>query len=87
MLKGLLCSVALIGFVAASSAYAENAAQADCTDANMMNTNAAVAKMADGDNKTTAMKEMEMAKDARSRAQSVNCMTHLNKAIDLTKGK
>ncbi len=87
MLKGLLCSVALIGFVAASSAYAENAAQADCTDANFMNTNTAIAKMADGDNKTMAMKEMDMAKESRSRAQSVNCVTHLNKAIDLAKGK
>jgi hypothetical protein len=87
MLKGLLCSVAMLGLIATSSAFAESAAQADCTDANMMNANAAVAKLPAGDNKTMAMKEMDMAKDSRGRAKSEDCKLHLNKAIDISKSK
>jgi len=85
MLKGLICSVAMIGLVAAMPALAENAAQADCTDANMMNANASIDKMGAGDNKTMAMKEMEMAKSERSRAAAEKCKIHLNKALDLTR--
>ncbi len=45
MLKGLLCSVAMIGLLAATPALAETGALADCTDANMMFANADVAKV------------------------------------------
>jgi hypothetical protein len=86
MRKGLICFVAVIGLVAALPALAETEAQADCTDANMMNANASIEKMKAGDNKTAAMKEMEQAKSERSRAAAEKCKTHLNKAIDLSKG-
>ncbi|MEO8558996.1 MAG: hypothetical protein ABI439_08030 [Rhodospirillales bacterium] len=85
MLKGLLCSVAMIGLLAATPALAETGALADCTDANMMFANADVAKMAAGDKKTMAMKEMETAKDHRARKESEKCKISLSKAIDLAR--
>lgn len=87
MLKGLLCSVTMLGLIAVSPAFAETAAQADCTDANMMNANAAIAKLPEGDSKTMAMKEMDMAKNSRGIAKSEDCKMHLNKAIDMSKPK
>lgn len=87
MLKGLLCSVAMLGLIAATPALAETGALADCTDANMINANAAVDKMPAGANKTMAMKEMETAKDHRARKESEKCKINLSKAIDLTKAK
>ncbi len=85
MLKGLLCSVALLGLIAATPAFAESAALADCTDANMINANATIDKLPAGNSKTMAMKEMEMAKDTRGRKESEKCKIHLSKALDLTK--
>jgi len=77
----------MIGLIAATPAFAETGALADCTDANMMNANATVEKMTAGDKKTMAMKEMEMAKDHRARKESEKCKINLSKAIDLTKAK
>jgi hypothetical protein len=85
MLKGLFCSVALMALVAATPTLAESAALADCTDANMMNANASIDKLAAGNNKTMAMKEMELAKATRARKESEKCKIHLSKALDLTK--
>jgi hypothetical protein len=87
MLKGLICSVALLAMMAGTPAFAESAALADCTDANMMNANATIDKLAAGNNKTMAMKEMEMAKDTRGRKESEKCKIHLSKALDLTKAQ
>ncbi len=87
MLKGLLCSVAMLGLIAVTPAFAENAALADCTDANMMNANAAIDKLPGGEGKTMAMKEMDMAKDSRGRAKAEDCKAHLSKALDMTKPK
>jgi hypothetical protein len=57
---------------------------AGCSDESMAKADAAVGKMPDGDNKTTAMQEMTSAKSSLSQKDLAGCAMHMSKAMKLT---
>jgi hypothetical protein len=56
----------------------------NCSDDGIAKADAAVMKMADGDNKTTAMQEMTSAKSSMSQKDMAGCSMHMSKAMKMT---
>jgi hypothetical protein len=75
-------SAALIAtaLLAASPVLAKSKA-ANCTDDGLAKADAAVMKMADGENKTMAMQEMTSAKSSMSQKDMAGCSMHMKKAM------
>jgi hypothetical protein len=69
--------------LAASPALAKSKASA-CTDDGLAKADAAVMKMPDGENKTTAMQEMTSAKSSMSQKDMAGCSSHMKKAMTMT---
>jgi hypothetical protein len=67
----------------AAPAFAKPKA-AGCSDERIASADAAVMKMPDGDNKTTAMQEMTSAKSSMSQKDMAGCSMHLSKAMKMT---
>ena len=78
---GLIAVAAL----AVSPASAQMGGMMDCTDANMMKAGADIDKMAPGEKKTMAMKDMAMAKEMMGKKDMAQCKTHMNKAMGNSK--
>jgi hypothetical protein len=56
----------------------------NCSDDGIAKADAAVMKMADGENKTMAMQEMTSAKSSMSQKDMAGCSMHMNKAMKMT---
>jgi hypothetical protein len=56
----------------------------ECNDTSMNAMNADIQAMPDGDAKTTAMKEMQMAEDMMAKKDMGGCETHMDNAMDAT---
>jgi hypothetical protein len=86
MLKGLLGSIAIASLIAIAPVSVQ-AAEMDCSDANMMKASADMDKMPAGEKKTMGMKEMTMAKDMMAKKDMAGCKTHMNKAMEMGMSK
>jgi hypothetical protein len=78
-------SAALIATaVLAASPVLAKSKMANCTDDGLAKADAAVMKMADGENKTMAMQEMTSAKSSMSQKDMAGCSSHMSKAMKMT---
>ena len=87
MIKGLLGSFAVAALLALAPISAQAAEMMDCTDANMTKASADMDKMAAGEKKTMAMKDMTMAKEMMAKKDMAGCKTHMNKAMEMGMAK
>jgi anti-sigma-K factor RskA len=78
-------SAALIATaVLAASPVLAKSKTATCTDDGLAKADAAVMKMADGENKTMAMQELTSAKSSMSQKDMAGCSSHMSKAMKMT---
>ena len=70
--------------VPATFAVAHEGHQMECTETSINAMNADVQAMDDGEAKTEAIKEMQMAEDMMSKKDMQGCMTHMNNAMEAT---
>jgi hypothetical protein len=70
--------------VLAASPVSAKSKAGNCSDDGIAKADAAVMKMADGENKTMAMQEMTSAKSSMSQKDMAGCSTHINKAMKMT---
>lgn len=68
------------GSLNAAAAHEEH--KMECTEASMNAMTADVQAMDDGEGKTTAMKEMNMAKGMMGKKDMEGCMSHMHNAME-----
>ena len=68
----------------ATFAFAHEGHQMECTETNINAMNADLQAMGDGEAKTEAMKEMQMAEDMMAKKDMKDCATHLSNAMEAT---
>lgn len=85
MIKGILGAAAVCVVLSVAPASAQMGM--DCTEANMTKANADMDKMAAGEKKTMAMKEMAMAKEMMGKKDMAGCKTHMDKAMGMSSSK
>jgi hypothetical protein len=56
----------------------------ECNETSINAMNADIQAMKDGDDKTTAMKEMQMAQDMMAKNDTKGCVGHLHNAMEAT---
>ena len=56
----------------------------ECTETSINAMNADIQAMGDGEAKTTAMKEMQMAEDMMAKKDMKACATHMHNAMEAT---
>jgi len=81
---------AILGIAAVSALLSlapANAAEMDCSEANMMKANGDMDKMPAGEKKTMGMKEMTMAKEMMDKKDMAGCKMHMNKAMEMGMSK
>jgi hypothetical protein len=79
----------ILGFTVLSSvplnvAFAHGDEKMECTESGMNAMTADVQAMNDGEAKSTAMKEMQMAKDMMTKKDTEACMAHMHNAMEAT---
>ena len=79
----------ILGFTALGSAplnvaFAHGDETMECTEASMNAMTADVQAMNDGEAKTTAMSEMQMAQDMMAKKDMKGCMSHMHNAMEAT---
>jgi hypothetical protein len=76
--------VGLMAFASgqANFAIAHEGHQMECTETSINAMNTDIQAMGDGEAKTTAMKEMQMADDMRAKKDMEGCMTHMHNAME-----
>jgi hypothetical protein len=77
------CAAMVAIAITAAPAFAKSKT-AGCSDDGIAKADAAVMKMPDGDNKTTAMQEMTSAKSSLSQKDMAGCSMHMSKAMKMT---
>ncbi len=85
--RPLLASAAL-GFIAFASipsilAFAHEAHRMECKKVNIQAMNADIQAMNDGETKTSAMKEMEIAEEMMAKQDMKACATHMRNAMEV----
>jgi hypothetical protein len=83
LVLGFLAVAACAG-IPLSSALAHEGHKMECNETSMNAMNADIQAMADGEAKTTAMKEMQMAEDMMAKKDMGGCETHMDNAVDAT---
>lgn len=83
MIFRTVCAALAAIAITAAPALAKPKAAACSTDG-MAKADAAVMKMPDGDNKTSAMQEMTSAKSSMSQSDMAGCAMHMRKAMKMT---
>ena len=68
----------------ASFAGAHEEHHMECTETGMNAMHADIQAMSDGESKTTAMKEMQMAEDMMAKKDMKACATHMHNAMEAT---
>ncbi|MBK5197512.1 MAG: hypothetical protein JJE37_04445 [Methyloceanibacter sp.] len=78
--------LALTAFASAplTLAVAHEGHQMECTETSINAMNADVQAMGDGEAKTTAVKEMQLAQDMMAKKDMKGCMTHMDNAMEAT---
>jgi hypothetical protein len=66
------------------SAVAHEGYKMECTETGINAMNADIQAMPDGEAKTTAMKEMQMAEDMMSKKDTEGCEAHMHNAMEAT---
>ena len=66
------------------SAVAHEGHKMECTETGINAMNADIQAMPDGEAKTTAMKEMQMAEDMMTKKDTEGCEAHMHKAMEAT---
>lgn len=74
-ITGTMMTAALLAF---APAPVQAQTMMECSDANMTSAMGAVDKMASGEKKTEAMKQMMQARESMSKKDMAACKTHLN---------
>lgn len=72
----------MVAALPASFSVAHEGHRMECNDAGINAMNADVQAMPDGEAKTTAMKEMQMAQDMMDKKDMKGCMTHMDAAME-----
>ena len=80
---GTMGMTALTGF-SLGFAIAHEAHQAECTETAMNAVNADIQAMSDGEAKTKAMKEMQMAEEMMAKKDMEGCAAHMHNAMEAT---
>ena len=80
---GLMTAMALLA--ATSAAAQATLERPECNKANIASTEEKIAKMKDGEQKTTASTEVAAAKELLAKGKIEDCQTHLLKAAVQTK--
>ncbi|MGH6792473.1 MAG: hypothetical protein ACRECF_07020 [Methyloceanibacter sp.] len=75
-IAALLCGAAL------NLVMAHEQHRVECSETAMHAMHADIQAMEDGEAKTTAMKEMDMAEDMMAKNDMEACMTHMHKAME-----
>ena len=65
-------------------AVAHEGAQMECNETGINAMNADIQSMNDGEAKTTAMKEMQMAEEMMAKKDMKACMAHMYNAMEVT---
>ena len=65
-----------------TAALAHEAHQMECTETSLNAMNADIQAMNDGDAKTAAMKEMQMAEDMMAKKDMEGCAAHMHEAME-----
>ena len=68
----------------ATFAIAHEGHKMECNETSINAMNADIQAMNDGEAKTTAMKEMQMAEDMMAKKDMKGCMTHMHDAMEAT---
>jgi hypothetical protein len=71
-----------LGSAPLSFAIAHEGHQMECTETSVNAMNADIQAMSDGEAKTTAMKEMQIAEDMVAKKNMKACMTHMSNAME-----
>jgi hypothetical protein len=77
-------SLAAFADVPLTFAIAHEGHQMECTETSVNAVNADIQAMSDGEAKTTAMKEMQMAEDMMAKKDMEGCRTHMHNAMEAT---
>jgi hypothetical protein len=81
-MNSLLRVIAIVVLFPIASSFGQPAApQMDCNDENMSKASAEMDKLPGGEKKTTAMKELAMAREMMAKKDMIECKTHLNNAL------
>jgi hypothetical protein len=81
LLSGIITLIALASG-ALTQGLAHEQHHVECTETTIHAMHADIQAMKDGEAKTTAMKEMEMAKDMMVKKDMDACMAHMHKAME-----
>lgn len=65
-------------------AIAHEGQEMECTETNINAMNTDIQSMDDGEAKTTAMKEMQMAEEMMAKKDMEGCKTHMKNAMEAT---
>ena len=76
--------LALTGLVSAppNAVVAHEAHKAECTETAINATNADIQAMDDGEAKTKALQEMQIAEEMMAKKDTEGCVTHLHEAVE-----
>ena len=77
----LTLAAAAVAALFAFPALAQDKMAMECSEDGMMKSNESMMKMEDGEQKTMAMKEMDMAKEAMTKKDMEGCKMHMEEAM------
>ena len=83
LIFGTFGSIAFAG-TSASFAVAHEGHKMECNETSINAMNADIQAMSDGEAKTTAAKEMQMAEQMMTKHDMDGCETHMDKAMEAT---
>jgi hypothetical protein len=82
--SSLVFGTLVLATALATFAVAHEGHQMECTETNINAMSADVQAMGDGEDKTEAMKEIQLAQHMMSKKDMQGCMTHMNNAMEAT---
>jgi len=80
----LVFGTLFLASVSLSFAVAHEEHHVECNETGMNAMHADIQAMSDGESKTTAMKEMQMAEDMMAKKDMKACATHMHNAMEAT---
>lgn len=84
--KFVFVTLGLIAFAGAPTRFAaaHEGHKMECNETGINAMNADIQAMPDGESKTTAMKEMQMAEDMMTKKDTEGCKAHMHNAMEAT---
>lgn len=77
-------ALTVLASASASLAFAHEGHEMECNEINLNAVHADIQSMNEGEAKTAAMKEMQMAEDMMAKKDMKGCMAHMHNAMDAT---